>query len=261
MVVGVVLGFSVSVGIYRVSRLAGQRAVNLERERAIPMIGRFPVILSTAGGYRVVAGPGYHPPGIDGCPFSVMVAPDRTIRVYGEIRDQSGAIIVQVDGESARALPGSGCDINSDQKAIEVVDATGKPVFQLRVSSRDEWDESLQEARDLVEGLMGARATDRPWDKFSSTLYQTAPARPQADGDPTSRGLAEIIERHELLMKQAEEAFEMNYVTARGDGTWFVVTRHMSKECSDMQEAESLRVNLRPIFEYPGHRYPGRRVK
>jgi hypothetical protein len=41
-----------------------------------------------------------------------MVGPDRTIRVYGEIRDQSGIIVVQTDGDFVRALPGAGYDIN-----------------------------------------------------------------------------------------------------------------------------------------------------
>jgi len=260
MIVGVLLGLLISVAMNGISQFADRGSVNLERGRTIPMIRRFPVILSTSGMREVVAGPGYHPPRVKGCPFSVMIEPDRTIRMYGEIRDRSGIIAVQADGDLVRALPGGGYDINSDHKAIEVVDEKKMSVFQLRMRARAEWDESFSETLDRVpREVIGARTRDKGWEMLSSLLQETTPMRPQADQGPVAREWAQMLERQEALLKQAQEVFELNYVTAK-DGTWFVATPHLSKECQDLKEVESLRANIERIFEYPGHKYPGKRV-
>jgi len=260
MVVGVILGLLISVAASEVSQLAGQRTVNLERGRTIPMIGRFPFILSNGGGYQIVAGPGYYPPGVEGRPFSVMVGPDRTIRVYGEIRGQSGIIFVQAEGEFVRALPGGGYDINSDRTAIEVVDEKQMPVFQLRIRSHTEWNKSLRETEDRVLGeVTGTRTRDERREMLLSMLRQHPPIQPQADQTLLSRESAQMHERHESLLKQAQDVLELNYVTAT-NGTWIVATPQGSRGHLDLQEVESLRVHIERIFEYPGHKYPGKRV-
>ena len=210
MLVGLVVGLFVDTVRDRISKSENQRTVNLERGRTIPMIRRLPIILADGPNWAIGARPGYYPVGVTWWPFSLMIKPDRTVRMYGEMRNESGIIVVKADGGVIRVLPQGPYDINSDERAIEVVDERRRPVFQLRMLSRSQWDKSLDEAERRVLG-------------------------------------------------EAQEVLQLNYVAVQ-DGVWQVVTPYVSKECGDSQEVESLRVCMIRIFEYPGHKYPGKRV-
>ncbi|MEN6424404.1 MAG: hypothetical protein ABFE13_03515 [Phycisphaerales bacterium] len=259
MVVGFMLGLFASIIIYKISQSADQRAVSLDRGRAIPVVGRFPVILSTTGVCRIVDGPGYYRVGVEGCPLSIMAEPDRTIRVYGEIRDRAGVVVVQANGDSVCVLPIGGYDINSDHGAIEVIDNKGLPVFQLRIRSRAEWETSSREAteRALRDAMgPGMQVEGRDVSAIPPPLPSTADLV-----ETSSDKWRMILGDHASLTEQTREVFELNYVTVKEDGTWLVATPHTSKECTDMQEMKSLRVNIDCIFAYPGHKYPGKRAE
>jgi hypothetical protein len=255
-VIGLVLGYS----FFHQSEVSQQYSANLQRGRTPPLIARFPVILANGSNYTIVTEPGHRSPGPTSCPFSLMFEPDHTIRIYGEIRDRSGIVAVAGEGEIVRAMPGCAYDINSDQKAIEVVDDRQRPVFQLRIISYTEWQELVAKAKEYaakIEQEHSQRGLDE-----STEIASLVPNRhlspSTADLPDLPPELVQILKSKESLLKQVEEAIQLNYVSNEGEH-WYVVTPAGSMLCQDSEEFDSLRLNMERIFVYPGHKHPGKR--
>jgi len=118
---------------YARSQRAARHLANITRSRPVPFVRKFPVIIEDGSNTQEMRIPGRYSPAISRCPFSFFITEDGSINLRGAIYDAEGNIVVEGTGDSIRAIQSTKCDINSDAKAIEVVDINLRPVFQLMV--------------------------------------------------------------------------------------------------------------------------------
>jgi hypothetical protein len=165
--------------------------------------------------------------------------------MYGEIRDRSGCVVVQAGGDTTTVLPRSGYDVNSDLKAIEVVDEEQKPVFQLSIMPYEAFQVQLTQARQKGDGpgIVNPNQTSR------------APLGAQGEQMP-----AKPTEAERSPAKQPKEVMQLFYVATDKGSLWIVTPQGTTNSRdSDAKDVEQSRQSIRRIFHYPAHKYPGKR--
>jgi hypothetical protein len=140
---GVVLGFALGVlsseYYYARSQRASRNLAYLIMSRPVPFVRKLPVIINDGGNIQLMITSGRYLPAINLCPFSFFITQDGSINLHGEIRDAEGNIVAEGIGDSIRVIQPNKYDVNSDTKAIEVVDTNQQPVFQLMVISYEDF--------------------------------------------------------------------------------------------------------------------------
>lgn len=117
---------------------------NLTKERQTPSIsGLNPEVVlcnSVIGGFLpgTLADAGLDIPGL---PFRLEVDRDGSVLLKGELRDAKDVIVADLEGRTV-SLRAPGYDINSSERAFEVVDADGHPILQ--VSTEEPVDQSMR---------------------------------------------------------------------------------------------------------------------
>lgn len=132
-VVGFLLGLLSSECYYNRSKKASRHLANVTMSRPVPFIRKFPVVIDDGTNIQTMHTPGRYVAAFSRTPFSFYIAPNGRIDLFGEIRDTEGIIAVEATGDSIRVIQTNRFDINSDSKAIEVIDKNERPIFQLTV--------------------------------------------------------------------------------------------------------------------------------
>ncbi|MCJ7777082.1 MAG: hypothetical protein MUP16_02060 [Sedimentisphaerales bacterium] len=239
-VIGYILGLLSSEYYYARSQRAARHLANVTMSRPVPFVLKFPVIIEDGGNIQEMPTPGRYRPAISRCPFSFFITQDGSINLRGVIRDAEGNIVTEGTGDSIRVIQANKYDINSDAKAIEVVDANQRPVFQLMVIP--------------YEDFITEKAQRRS--KHSAAMRQ----RMEAAGIPDvnmflARNEQQIEEK--LKEKKIEEVIRLSYITQQGE-TWWISSPDGSISVKSLEEDEW---SLIPrLFCYPGYSHPGKRV-
>ncbi|MCX5645743.1 MAG: hypothetical protein NTZ17_13860 [Phycisphaerae bacterium] len=223
-VVGFVLGLIFSEYYYIRSQRASMHFANVTMARPTPSVRKFPVIIEDGTNTQTMPTPGRYAPAFSQTPFSFFITADGTINLRGEIRDAEGTIVAEAIGDSIRVIQANKFDVNSDSKAIEVVDVNQRPVFQLTVI---------------------------PYEDFAAERVRRRAAR------ETKYGATSGPQEESLKEKTTEEVIRLSYVTQRGE-TWLVSSRHGSEMVNVLDEYEWSKIPR--LFCYPGYSHPGKRV-
>lgn len=150
-VFGFFLGLFSSEYYYDRSQRDAIHLANITRSRPVPFVRKFPVIIEDGNNIQVMTKPGRYRPIYSPCPFSFFIAPDGSINLRGEIRDAIGVIVTEATGDSIRVTQASKYDINSDSRAIEVVDITKQPLFQLMLIPFEDFIKKIEQRRSIEE--------------------------------------------------------------------------------------------------------------
>ncbi len=150
-IIGFLLGLLSSEYYYNRSQRASRYLANVTMSRPVPFVRKFPVILDDGTNKQEITAPGRYDAMISRSPFSFYITPDGSINLYGEIRDvkETGTIVVEATGDSIRVVQVNEFDINSDSKAIEVVDSNQRPLFQLMVIPYEAKEKKTEEVIQL----------------------------------------------------------------------------------------------------------------
>jgi len=184
--------------------------------------------------------PGRYVQAFSRTPFSFFITSDGTIKLHGEIRDAKGTIVVEAIGDSIRVLQANRCDVNSDSRAIEVVDSGQRPLFQLTVVPYDTFAEQRAQLRS----------------QFKETLRQ----RIEAAGIPDANKLLESVGQRtteETREKRPDEIIRLAYVAQQGE-TWLISSSYGNEMVKTPDEYDWSRIPR--LFCYPGYLHPGKRV-
>jgi hypothetical protein len=158
------------------------------------------VIIEDGTNTQTMVTPGRYGAAFSRTPFSFFVTPDGTINLHGEIRDAKGTIVVEATGDSIRAVQANRCDINSDSKAIEIVDSNQRPLFQLIVIPYEVFVEEQSQLHS----------------KSRETLRQ----RMEAAGIPDANKLLANAGQQmlgEVKAKNPDEVIRLCYITQQGE--------------------------------------------
>ena len=150
-VFGYFLGLHSSEYYYARSQRDARHLANITMPRPVPFVRKFPVIIEDGGNTQEMRTPGRYSPLISRCPFSFFITQDGSINLRGVIRDAEGNIVAEGIGNSIRAIQPNKYDINSDSKAIEVVDITKQPVFQLMIIPFEDFIKEMDQRRSTEE--------------------------------------------------------------------------------------------------------------
>jgi hypothetical protein len=153
-VFGYFLGLLSSEYYYARSQRDARHLANITMSRPVPFVRKFPVIIEDGGNIQEMRTPGRYSPLISRCPFSFFITQDGSINLRGVIRDAEGNIVAEGIGNSIRAIQPNKYDINSEEKAIEVVDTNQQPVFQLMVIP---YEDFITEKAQLEEEFKGKK--------------------------------------------------------------------------------------------------------
>jgi hypothetical protein len=246
-IVGIVLCLVFSLVFFMLGEASGARHANLERPRAVPLLGEFPILVADGSNTTMISKPGRYASPWSWSPFSYRIEPDCRIRMYGEIRDRSGCVVVQADGDTTRVVQRNGYDVNSDLKAIEVVDEEQEPVFQLSVMPYEVFQAQLTQARQKGAGKSIVNSSETSRAPLGAQGEQMA-AKPAEDkGSPA---------------KQPKEVMQLSYVVT-DKGSLSIVTPRGTTSSRDLdtKDVEQSRQSVHRIFYYPAHKYPGKRAE
>ena len=238
---GYLLGFLSSECYYARSQRAARHLSNITRSRPIPFVWKFPVVIEDGSNMQEISAPGrYH--SAFGCPFSFFISQDGNINLRGVIRDAEGNIVIEGTGDSIRAIQTTSYDINSDDKAIEVVDADQRPVFQLTVISREDFIEERAQRRS----------------KSNKLIYQKIA---EAAGIDANMVLETIESQSDkvIMGEEIEEIIQISYIAKRGD-KWRVHSPFGIIPVKSLEEGKRLLNTITRLFCYPGYAHPGKRV-
>ncbi len=234
------LGVFSSEYYYARSQRTARHLANITRSRPIPFVWKFPVVIEDGSNMQEISAPRrYH--SAFGCPFSFFISQDGNINLRGVIRDAEGNIVIEGTGDSIRVIQTTNYDINSDDKAIEVVDAHQRPVFQLMVISREEF--------------IAERAQRRS--KFK-LIYQKI----EAAGIDANMILETIESQSDkaLMGEEIKEIIRLLYIAKHGD-IWRVHSSFGIIPVKSLEEAKRLLITITRLFCYPGYSHPGKRVQ
>lgn len=217
------IGLGLGYFFFHKSQIVDYQLVNIETVRTIPLVIEFPSLIASSPANLVVTGPDYHEGKSPNCPFSFLIRESGEVLLWGSIRNESGDVAAIAEGSVVRAVPSIGYDINSDERAIEVVDNENRPVLQLRVVSYEHWQKQVDDAMKDIPQIGKYRASiDRQIENFKDVV-------------------------------------QLNYVSREGK-SWQVKTSGMYRARIDAKDLDDIRAKIIRIFEYPGYKYPGKRV-
>jgi hypothetical protein len=223
-VVGFLAGLLFSEYYYIRSQRASRQLANVTMSRPVPFVRKFPVIVEDGTNMQIMPTPGRYVAAFSRMAFSFAIAPDGSINLRGEIRDDKGTIVAEAIGDSIRVIQSSRYDVNSDSKAIEVVDSSQRPLFQLMVIP--------------YEDSMAARVQQRP-------------AWAGEDGAVSSRQAASSKDQ------RPDEVIRLSYIT-RQRRTWLVSSGHGSEMVEVLDTYDWSKIPR--LFSYPGYLHPGKRI-
>jgi hypothetical protein len=184
--------------------------------------------------------PGRYAQAFSRTPFSFFVAPDGTIKLHGEIRDAEGTIVVEAIGDSIRVLQANRYDLNSDSRAIEVVDSSQRPLFQLIVVPYETFLEQRAQLRS----------------QFEETLRQRIEAAGIPDANKFLGNLGQPT-KERTKVNAPSDVIRLSYVAQQGE-TWLISSSCGTEMVKTLDEFEWSRIPR--LFCYPGYLYPGKRV-
>ena len=121
------------------SQRASEQLAHVLMSRPVPFVTELPVIIIDGTNTQVFTSPRRSSPFTSRTPFRYLITQDLDINLRGEIRNSKGSIIAEAIGDSIRVIQAKGFDINSDTKAIEVVDSNQRPLLQLTVISVEDY--------------------------------------------------------------------------------------------------------------------------
>lgn len=241
-VFGYLLGLLSSEYYYARSQRDAGHLANITRSRPVPFVRKFPVIIEDGGNTQEMRTPGRYSPLISRCPFSFFITEDGSINLHGAIYDAEGNIVTEGIGNSIRVIQPNKYDINSDAKAIEVVDINLRPVFQLVVVS--------------YEDFITEKAQRQRRSKLSGVLRQQMEALGIDVNTVLPKNEQHIVEAFER--KKIEEVIQLYYINKQGE-TWWMSSPNGSTSAKSLEEDEC---SLFPrLFCYPGYSHPGKRVQ
>jgi hypothetical protein len=241
-IVGFVLGVVSSEYYYIRSQRASRHLANVTMSRPVPFVRRFPVIVEDGTNSQTMPTPGRYSAAFSRTPFSFFITPDGTINLHGEIRDAEGNIVVEAVGDSVRVLQASRYDVNSDSKAIEVVDANQRPLFQLIVVPYEVFVKEQAQLHARLGETLRQRLQGTGIPDVGKLLANT---EEQLPGEGKGKG------------KGPDEVIRLCYVAQQGE-TWLISSPQGSEMVKAMNEHEWSK--LPRLFCYPGYLYPGKRV-
>ena len=198
------------------------------RPRNVPAIGGFPVIIDD-GITMIVEKPGFVTSKCADGPFDYRIDEDGAIKIYGEIRRSDGTVVAEAIGNHIRVITNEGFDINSDSQACEIVDANGKPVYQLSIVPSDEW----RKRREKVLSQLDQDTYDNRSRPHQSNIG--------------------------AKLEKAYEVVQLRYIH-RKDQTWWCVTPEGSQRVDNLKRMQEWQNKISPLFKYPGKKYPGIRI-
>lgn len=239
-VFGFILGLCSSEYYYNRSQRYARHLANITMSRPVPFVRKFPVIIEDGGNTQKMPRPGRYAPAFSRCPFNFFIKPDGSIYLRGEIRDAKGTIVIEGTGDSIRVVQADGYDINSDTKAIEVVDINQRPIFQLLVITLEEIiEEDPQRSSEF--------------DKIKLRIMEK-----HGILDANSF-LAKSVQQYKEYIKEqkVKEIIRMFYITQQGE-TWLVSSPYGIMMVENLEEDEC--TLLPRLFCYPGFSNPGKRV-
>jgi hypothetical protein len=198
------------------------------------------VVIEDGTNTQTMPTPGRYVQAFSRTPFSFFIAPDGAIKLHGEIRDAEGTIVAEATGDSIRVLQANRYDVNSDSRAIEVVDSSQRPLFQLTVIPYETFAEQRAQLRS----------------QFEETLRQ----RIEAAGIPDANKLLGNVGQQTMEKakeKRPSEVIRLSYVAQQGE-TWLISSPYGSEMVKTLDEYEWSKIPR--LFCYPGYLYPGKRV-
>ena len=223
-VVGFILGLFFSEYLFIRSQRASRHLANVTMSRPVPFVRKFPVVIDDGSNIQIMPAPGRYGAAFSRTPFSFYITPDGSINLYGEIRDAKGAIVVEATGDSIRVVQVNKFDINSDSKAIEVVDSNQHPLFQLVVI---------------------------PYEAFAADRVQR-----RSDWS-AKHGKTPSLQMDNVKEEKTEEVIRLSYVTQR-DEKWLVSSPHWNEMVESIEKYDWSKIPR--LFCYPGHLNPGKRL-
>jgi len=239
-VFGYLLGLFSSEYYYARSQRDARHLANITMSRPVPFVRKFPVIIEDGGNTQEMPTPGRYRPAISRCPFSFFITEDGSINLRGVIYDTEGTIVTEGIGNSIRAIQPNKYDVNSDAKAIEVVDINLRTVFQLVVVPYEDF--ITEKAQQLS--------------KLRSVLRQRMEAAGIDETTFLLNNEQQIVE--EFKRKKIEEVIRLSYITKQGE-SWWISSPDGSISVKSLEEDEG---SLIPrLFYYPGYSHPGKRVQ
>lgn len=206
--VAFILGVVITYLAFTCSERASRHRANAALSRPVPFVRKFPVVIDDGGNIQTIGAPGRYRAITSRNPFSFFITPDGTVKLRGEIRDVQGHIIAEATGDAIRVTQPTGYDINSDSKAIEVVDSSKRPRLQLVVVPFEDFvaeqaQQKSEERRALPEQLQGM-------------------GMPLVDSIVDDKKQKRI---EELKRKNIDEVIRLSYITYHG-ATWTVSSCH-----------------------------------
>jgi len=217
---------------------------------------KFPFFIAEGSNSLLIEGPGYHQSNPPQHPFSYMVHPDHTISVRGDIRNVSGAVVVSAEGDVVRAIAGSGYDVNSDYKAIEVVDESMTPVLQIRIMPHKEWKKLVNEGLKTLGIETKSNSLQVLIEAATRSDYAEIPDVKSVESNKPAKDSWQRIKDE---WENIDEVVQLNYIFP-WNGSYWCVTPFVSKGYVGNDEVAQWRQKIKRIFEYPGYKYPGKRI-
>jgi len=260
-VVALILTLLFGVYIYALTKRDAIHLTNITRTRPVPFVRKFPVIIEDGGNTQVLPKPQRYSPIYSLCPFIYHIKPDGSINLRGEIRDEKGVIVTEATGDSIRVVQAKRYDINSDSKAIEVVDINKQPVFQLMVIPFENFIREMEQRRSMRDKEMRQQKTTK------NLIMLLEKAKQQMTEEHRKKEIDETIERvkqtnkfddiENLKKMKIDEVIRLSYINQR-DEIWLIASTHGIRSFKSLGENE--RSLIPRLFCYPGYSYPGKRV-
>jgi len=222
---------------------------HINRHRNVPAIGGFPVVIDD-GINVVINQPGFVTHKVKHGPFDYRIDEDGAIKIYGEIRQTDGTLVVEATGDRVNVLPSTGLDINSDSKACEIVDSKNNPIFRISVVPFEQWNEGESGIASKLNIL-----SEKDLSYFG-------------EFNPTDRAIIEnqlqvhinrMQNERNVLLSQANEVVELYYIHRKGDN-WWCVTPEGSQLVDNRESMKEWQGKIPRLFKYPGKKYPGIRL-
>lgn len=223
-VVGFMLGLFFSECLFIRSQRASRHLANVTMSRPVPFVRKFPVIIDDGTNTQEMPSPGRYAAMSSRSPFSFFITQDGSINLRGEIRHSKGSIVAEATGDSIRVIQANGFDINSDTKAIEVVDSNKRPLFQLTIMPYEDYVAEREQRRSVWE---------------------------------TKYGTSKSQQMESLKEKKIDEVIRLSYITRKGEN-WAISSPHGSELVEALDEDDWSKIPR--LFCYPGYLYPGKRI-
>lgn len=235
-----ILGILVTYAFSALSERTSRHRANVALSRPVPFVRKFPVMIDDGTNVQIMPKPGRYVAGSSRSPFSFFITSDGSVNLRGDIRDAEGHIVAEATGDSIRVTKPDGFDINSDSKAIEVVDSGRRPRFQLIIVP--------------YETFAAERA------QRDSKLKETALAAMANRGIPgADRLLADLDKKRteELKKMNIDEVIRLSYITHHGE-TWTISSCHGNEWVKVLNDYDWSKIPR--LFCYPGYSHPGERT-